>query len=72
LSVQLDLSYRCNTHSCAGQLTGKVPVPREAASLMEALKDAESGRAQRKNGDGLDVMVPEGVSELVLEDGVSP
>lgn len=39
---------------------------------MEALKDAESGRAQRRNGDGLDVIVPEGVSELVLEDGVSP
>lgn len=37
---------------------------------MEALKDAESGRAQRRNGDGLDVVVPEGVSELVLEDGV--
>lgn len=54
------------------QLTGKVAVPREAASLMEALKDAESGRAQRRNGDELDVVVPEGVSELVLEDGVSP
>ncbi|KAJ9113202.1 hypothetical protein QFC22_006041 [Naganishia vaughanmartiniae] len=50
-------------------LTGKVPVPREAASLMEALKDAETGKAQKMKGDGLDLVVPEGASEIVLEDG---
>lgn len=38
---------------------------------MEALRDAESGKAQHMKGDALDVVVPEGVSEVVLEDGVS-
>ena len=32
------------------QLQGKVAVPLEAASLMKALKDAETGRAQRLKG----------------------
>ncbi|KAJ9094553.1 hypothetical protein QFC20_006868 [Naganishia adeliensis] len=50
-------------------LTGKVAVPREAASLMEALRDAETGKAQQMKGDSLDVVVPEGVSEITLEDG---
>jgi hypothetical protein len=46
-------------------------VPREAAALMEALKDAETGKAQKMKGDGLDLVVPEGANEIVLEDGVS-
>lgn len=46
-------------------------MPREAATLMEALKDAETGKAQKMKGDGLDLVVPEGANEIVLEDGVS-
>ncbi|WWC85460.1 uncharacterized protein L201_000323 [Kwoniella dendrophila CBS 6074] len=38
-------------------LSGKVKVPREAESLMAALKDAESGRAQTLKGDSLDMIV---------------
>lgn len=38
---------------------------------MEALRDAESGKAQQMKGDALDVVVPQGVSEITLEDGVS-
>ena len=38
---------------------------------MEALRDAETGKAQQLKGDSLDVVVPQGVSEITLEDGVS-
>jgi hypothetical protein len=38
---------------------------------MEALRDAETGKAQQLKGDALDVVVPQGVSEITLEDGVS-
>jgi hypothetical protein len=38
---------------------------------MEALRDAETGKAQHMKGDSLDVVVPQGVSEITLEDGVS-
>jgi hypothetical protein len=34
------------------------------------LIDAESGKAQREKGDALDIVVPEGVDELELQDGV--
>ncbi|RSH90499.1 hypothetical protein EHS25_001104 [Saitozyma podzolica] len=50
-------------------LSGKVRVPVEAANLMSALKDAESGVAQRQKGDALDVVVPEGVDLVDLNDG---
>lgn len=50
-------------------LTGKVRVPREAGLLMTALQEAESGKAQAKNGDALDVVIPEGVDELELQEG---
>lgn len=50
-------------------LTGKVRMPREAEPLHQALRDAETGKAQAEKGDGLDVNVQEGLNELVLEDG---
>lgn len=53
------------------QLAGKVKVPYEAAMLQQALKDAETGRAQKEKGDALDIVLPEGANELDLHDGVS-
>lgn len=54
----------------SSQLAGKVRVPYEAKNLQAALQDAESGRAQRMKGEGLDVVVyPEIPDELVLEEG---
>lgn len=44
-------------------------MPHEYGNLLEALKDAESGKAQSMKGDGLDVVVMEGVNDLVLEEG---
>jgi hypothetical protein len=46
-------------------------VPIEAKSLQQALMDAESGVAQREKGDALDIVVPEGVDTLELDEGVS-
>lgn len=46
-------------------------MPIEAKSLQQALIDAESGVAQREKGDALDIVVPEGVDALDLEEGVS-
>ncbi|KAK8870081.1 hypothetical protein IAR55_000651 [Kwoniella newhampshirensis] len=50
-------------------LAGKVKVPIEAAALQQALKDAESGRAQKEKGDALDIILPESAAELDLHDG---
>ena len=41
----------------------------EAAELHRALKDAESGQAQREKGDTLDVVIPDDVDLLDLEEG---
>ncbi|WRT63354.1 uncharacterized protein IL334_000259 [Kwoniella shivajii] len=49
-------------------LAGKVKVPREAAELQSALKDAESGRAQAMKGNSLDIVVQES-SDLELNEG---
>jgi hypothetical protein len=46
-------------------------MPVEAAGLMKQLKDSETGKAQREKGDGLDIVVPEGVDQLDLQEGVS-
>jgi hypothetical protein len=59
----------CPAELITSQLSGKVRVPVEAVNLMSALKDAESGVAQRQKGDALDVVVPEGVDLLDLNDG---
>ncbi|KAH8078603.1 hypothetical protein HD553DRAFT_277760, partial [Filobasidium floriforme] len=50
-------------------LTGKVRMPREAANLMEVLKDAESGKAQQQNGDGLEYVEPSSIDQLDLNEG---
>ncbi|OXG82714.1 hypothetical protein C348_02897 [Cryptococcus neoformans Gb118] len=50
-------------------LSGKVKVPVEAARLHKALKDAESGKAQKEKGSALDIVIPEGATELELNDG---
>ena len=47
-------------------------MPREAANLMEVLKDAESGKAQQQNGDGLEYVEPSSIDQLDLNEGVSP
>ncbi|KAL7418635.1 hypothetical protein Q5752_007093 [Cryptotrichosporon argae] len=39
-------------------LSGKVKIPLEAANLQAALKDAESGKAQREQGAALDIVLP--------------
>ncbi len=44
-------------------------MPIEAAELHRALKDAESGKAQREKGEGLDIVVLEGTDLLDLEEG---
>ena len=59
------------TDKSAYQLTGKVRVPREAAGLMEALKNAETGKAQVEKGDGLEYVEPSSVDQLDLHEGVS-
>lgn len=41
------------------QLTGKVRVPPEAAALHQALRDAETGKAQHEQGDKLDTLLDE-------------
>lgn len=49
-----------------------MPVPREAYNLMDALKDAESGAAQRRivtAGTEIEDQVAEGLSNLELEEG---
>jgi hypothetical protein len=46
-------------------------MPREAANLMEVLKDAESGKAQQQNGDGLEYVEPSSIDQLDLNEGVS-
>lgn len=51
------------------KLSGKVKVPVEAARLHKALKDAESGKAQKEKGSALDIVIPEGATELELNDG---
>lgn len=51
------------------QLAGKPRVPVEAAELHRALKDAETGRAQREKGETLDVVIPDGADLLDLEEG---
>jgi hypothetical protein len=43
-------------------------MPREAAVLMEALKDAETGKAQEENGNGLETSI----EQIDLAEGVSP
>jgi hypothetical protein len=58
------------SHPPTIQLTGKVRVPYEAKNLMEALKDAESGRAQTMKGENLDVFI-EIPDDLELREGVS-
>ncbi|WVQ73339.1 hypothetical protein IAR50_002907 [Cryptococcus sp. DSM 104548] len=50
-------------------LSGKVKMPIEASGLIKALTDAESGRAQKEKGDALDIVIPEGASQLELNDG---
>ncbi|XAO21440.1 hypothetical protein I312_100191 [Cryptococcus bacillisporus CA1280] len=50
-------------------LNGKVKIPVEAASLHKALKDAESGKAQKEKGNALDIVIPEGATQLELNDG---
>ncbi|KIR57032.1 hypothetical protein I315_00193 [Cryptococcus gattii Ru294] len=50
-------------------LNGRVKIPLEAASLHKALKDAESGKAQKEKGNALDIVIPEGATELELNDG---
>ncbi|KAL1405604.1 hypothetical protein Q8F55_009243 [Vanrija albida] len=53
-------------------LEGRVPVPREAYKLMDALKDAESGAAQRRivaASTDIEEQVAEGLSHLELEEG---
>ena len=51
------------------KLAGKVKPPQAADKLIQALQDAESGRAQRLKGDTLDVVVPEGADTIELGDG---
>jgi hypothetical protein len=46
-------------------------MPREATNLMEVLKDAESGKAQQQNGDGLEYVEPSSIDQLDLNEGVS-
>ncbi|WVQ84975.1 hypothetical protein IAT38_007139 [Cryptococcus sp. DSM 104549] len=50
-------------------LAGKTRIPIEATKLHEALRDAESGVAQALKGDALDIVIPEGATELELQDG---
>ncbi|TXT07087.1 hypothetical protein VHUM_03257 [Vanrija humicola] len=53
-------------------LGGKVPVPREAYNLVDALKDAESGAAQRRvvtASEDIEEQMAEGLSHLELEEG---
>ncbi|KAK4687017.1 SH3 domain-containing YSC84-like protein 1, partial [Tremellales sp. Uapishka_1] len=52
-------------------LHGKVKVPFEAANLQQALKDAESGKAQKEKGDFLDMVVEDNGENLDLQEGVS-
>ena len=63
--------YSIAKYNAISQLTGKVRVPREAAGLMEALKDAETGKAQLQKGDGLEYVEPSSVDQLDLHEGVS-
>lgn len=42
---------------CSRQLAGKVKVPPEAAKLHQALRDAETGKAQHEKGDALEMIV---------------
>jgi len=49
------------------KLTGKVRMPMEAASLIQALKDAETGVAQAEDGNGLE----HSVEQVELAEGVS-
>lgn len=46
-------------------------MPREAANLMQALHEAETGQAQAQNPGGLDVAFAGDIEKLHLESGVS-
>lgn len=56
-----------NSQSTSSQLSGKVKMPAEAASLQAALHDAESGAAQAQNPNEDDGIVD--ISSVELEDG---